>query len=57
MTAEKEISIIFNADVLAERKFGEITFRLFSNRIYYVHVPKYEKIGLNVIHAEMQLVD
>lgn len=41
MIAEKEISIIFNADVLAEPKFGAIMFRLFSNGTPYVHVSKY----------------
>jgi hypothetical protein len=57
MTAEKEISIIFNADVLAEHQFGEITFRLFSNGIYYVHVPKFQKIGLSVIYAGIQFLE
>lgn len=57
MTAEKEISIIFNADVLAESQFGEITFRLFSNRIYYVHVPKFQKIGLSVIYVGIQFLE
>lgn len=57
MTAEKEISIIFNATLLAERKFGEITFRLFSNGIYYVHVPKYQNIGLQVIYAGIQFIE
>ena len=57
MTAEKEIPIIFNADVLAESQFGEITFRLFSNRIYYVHVPKLQKIGLSVIYVGIQFLE
>lgn len=57
MTIEKDISIIFKAELLAESKFGNITFRLFSNDIFYVHVPKFEKIGIDIINAGYLFLD
>jgi len=57
MTTEKEISIIFKAELLVERKYGEITFRLFSNDIFYVQVPKFEKIGKEIIEAGYKFLD
>lgn len=57
MTAEKEISNIFNAKLLAERKFGKITFQLFSNNIFYVKIPRFEKIGKDVIEQGYSFLD
>ena len=57
MTAEKEISIIFRAELLAERKYGEVTFRLFSNDIFYVQIPRFEKIGKDIIEQGYKFLD
>ena len=51
MTAEKEIHLIFRAELIAERKYGEVTFRLFANKIFYVQIPRFEKIGTDIIEA------
>ena len=42
---------------MAERKFGEITFRLFSNDIFYVQIPRYQKIGKDIIEAAYEFLD
>ena len=57
MTAEKEISNIFNAELVAESKHGKVTFQLYSNRIFYVKIPRFEKIGKEVITAGYQFLD
>jgi hypothetical protein len=57
MTTEKEISIIFKADLLAQSRLGNITFRLFSNALFYVHVPQFEKIGIEVINFGSAFLD
>ena len=57
MTTKKEISTIFNGNLLAERKFGEVTFQVYSNKIFYVKIPRFEKIGRDVIDAGYQFLD
>lgn len=57
MTTEKDISIIFKAELLAESKYGNITLQLFANDIFYLHVPKFEKIGMDVINAGYDFLD
>lgn len=57
MTTEKDTSIIFKAKLLAVSKFGNITFQLFSNDIFYVQVPRFEKIGIEVIQAGYAFLD
>ena len=57
MTTEKEISIIFKAELLAQSQLGNIMFRLFANDIFYVHVPRFEKIGIDVINFGYAFLD
>lgn len=51
MTTEKENSNIFHAKLIAEKfEFG-VCFRLYSNRIFHLIVPKFHKIKRNVVDA------
>ncbi|MDX2360763.1 MAG: hypothetical protein QNK23_08145 [Crocinitomicaceae bacterium] len=57
MTTEKENTDIFHATLLSERVVDNVTLRLYSNRIFYVHIPQFEKIGIDMIKAGYQFLD
>lgn len=57
MTSEKDNTDLFNAQLIAERDVNGIRFRLYSNRIFHVKVPRYEKIGREIINAGYRFLD
>ncbi len=57
MTAEKENIDLFNADLIAQREVDGVEFMLFSNRIFYMKVPRYEKIGREIVDAGYKFLD
>lgn len=48
MTAEKEHIEIFQSELIAEKVLRGLTFRLYSNRIFFVTIPRFEKIGMDM---------
>lgn len=51
MTAEKENTDIFKAELVAEMLAHGVTFRIYSNRIFHVSIPRMHKIGQDVIDS------
>lgn len=57
MTAEQEDVKVFRAALLAEEHVHGVRFRLYSNRIFHVTVPRYHKIKQEVIDAGYVFLD
>ncbi len=57
MTTEKPNTDIFEASVVAITQIRGITMTIYSNRIFYVHVLKYEKIDRAVIDFAYAFLD
>ena len=49
MTEEIQIPPIFKNEPISKRLVCGITFCLFPNRIFYVSIPKYYKITMEVV--------
>lgn len=57
MTADKDDIDLFNADLIAESDINGIIFRLYSNRIFHVNVPRYEKIDQKTVEKGYEFLD
>ena len=57
MTAQQENTDIFGVPVIASAKVRKIEFKLYESRIFYVKVPKFEKIDEAVIRAGYEFLD
>ena len=57
MTTEKDDIELFNAELIAEKNIDGVIFRLFSNRIFYVKVPRYERIGQKIVAEGYRFLD
>ncbi|MBL4863216.1 MAG: hypothetical protein JKY09_09410 [Crocinitomicaceae bacterium] len=57
MTTEKENTTIFQSPLLAKKEINGISFKLYSNRIFYAHISDYEKIEKKIIEAGYQFLD
>jgi len=57
MTTEKEHLKLFGSPLVAEEIVNDVHFRLFENRIFYVKLPRYEKIGMDVIQIGYDFLD
>ena len=57
MTTEKENTDIFNAKLLAERNVNGVVFRLYSNAIFHVSVPRFEKITMAMVAEGYRFLD
>ena len=57
MTAEHEDVKVFGAELQAESVVHGVRFRLYSNRIFYVTVPRYYKIEMNIIEEGYSFLD
>lgn len=49
MTSEKQIEGKFEAMLLDEFEYNGVEYKLFSNRIFYVTVPRLRKVQMDVI--------
>lgn len=57
MTTEKEDRDLFNAQLIAEKNIDGVIFQLYSNRIFYVKVPRYEKIDMKIVNEGYKFLD
>ena len=57
MTTEKENTDIFNAEMIAEKVEHGVTFRIYSNRIFHVSIPRFHKIGKAVVDSGYAFLD
>ncbi len=57
MTAEKEHLNLFGGQLIAHESVKGVEFHLFDNRIFYVKLPRYEKIGTDVIQLGYDFLD
>lgn len=57
MTLNKEDTNIFNADLIAEKVVNGVQFRLYSNRVFHVVLPKLQKIDRRTIDAGYAFLD
>lgn len=57
MTAEQEDTKVFRAPLVAEELFQGVRFRIYSNRIFHVTVPRYHKIKREVVDAGYAFLD
>ena len=57
MTTEKQKTNVFKAELVAEKVEYEVTFRMYSNRIFHVNIPRFHKIGRNIIDAGYAFLD
>lgn len=49
MSPQNDHSEIFGAELLAERVIEEVTFRIYTNRIFYVKIPRMKKIDMRIV--------
>ncbi len=57
MTAQQEHAKVFRASLIAEEIVDGVRFRLYSNRIFHVTVPRYHKVKRAVIDAGYAFLD
>lgn len=57
MTSEKEHIALFQAELIAEKHYNNVHFRLYSNRIFHVSIPPLEKINEDIIQQGYAFLD
>ena len=57
MTTEKLNTNVFKAKLIAEKVEYGVTFHMYSNRIFHVNIPRFHKIGRNIIDAGYAFLD
>lgn len=57
MTTERPFIDIFDATVVATTRIGRITMTVYSNRMFHVHIPKFQKIDSSVIDHGYAFLD
>lgn len=49
MTIERDLTELFQAELVAHVEMHGAQFHLFSNRIFYVELPEYDMVGQEII--------
>jgi hypothetical protein len=57
MTANKEHLDLFQSSLIAEKEINGVIFRLYENRVFYVTIPRFEKIGKIIIDQGYAFLD
>lgn len=57
MTSEKQIKEKISAKLLDEYEFKGIVYRLYENQIFYVSVPRLQKVQMDVIEEGYKFLD
>lgn len=57
MTADKEHIDLFGAELVASKEVDGVLFQLYSNRIFYVRIPRYETVGPKIIQQGYDFLD
>lgn len=57
MILESDHHTVFSAELVAEKVESGVTFRLFSNRVFHVNVPRFYKISKAIVDSGYAFLD